>query len=219
VRGLARRGRAGLPVERPEAHRLNIRRAEALRAAESQDRVELTVRGAIAVRGRATVLTGGRRGPRPGGPWRPGPGTLAVRVWPRGGHAPVERPVAVEVEPDAQERRALLERVRGGSLQVVAERDERAAPLLARDLAHAELHLRDAVGGEPAEHEHLVLPDLVVRDLEGPRPVQRLVQAMDHVVALDVVEDAVAPLALPDLRGLERLLQQCAVHRTPPPTC
>ena len=67
-----------------------------------------------------------------------------------------ERPVAVEVEADAEERRALLERVRGGGLQIVAERHERATPLLARDPAHAELHLRDALGDELAEDDHFV---------------------------------------------------------------
>ena len=131
----------------------------------------------------------------------------------RGGRAAADRLVGVEVQPHAEERRALLQRVRRRGLQVVAERDERARLPLARHLAHAEVHLHEALGAELGQHEHLVLADLVLHDLERPRALQRLVQALDHAVALHVVEHPVAPLALLDLRRGERRLQQLPVHR------
>src|SRR5690242_15653443 len=83
-------------------------------------------------------------------------------------------------------------------------------------LAHAEVHLHEAPGAEPGQHQHLVLSDLVLHDLERPRALEGLVQALDDAVALHVVEQAVAPLALADLPGLERFLQQLPVHTTPP---
>src|SRR5205085_6142047 len=73
------------------------------------------------------------------------------------------------------------------------------------------------VGAEAADDEHLLLPDLVMHDLERPRALERLVQALDHAVALHVVEQPVAPPPLADLLGRERLLQQRSVHRLPPP--
>src|SRR4029450_1609461 len=87
---------------------------------------------------------------------------------------------------------------------------------VARHLAHAKVHLDEARGAEPGEHQHLVLPHLVLHDLERPRALERLVQALDDAVALHVVEQAVAPLALADLPGLEGFLQQLPVHRAPP---
>jgi hypothetical protein len=48
--------------------------------------------------------------------------------------------------------------------------------------------------------------------LERPRAVERRVQARDHRVALDVVEDAVPALPLLDLGRVEGLLEECAVH-------
>src|SRR5438128_7420440 len=121
------------------------------------------------------------------------------------------------MQAHTEERGALLERVRRRGLEVVAERDERARALLARELAHAELHLRDALGGELAEDDDFVLADLVVRDLEGPCAVQRLVEARDDVMALDVIEHAVATFALADLIGVERLFQECTIHGLLPP--
>src|SRR5262249_44719489 len=125
--------------------------------------------------------------------------------------------VGVEVQAHAEERGALLERVRRRGLQIVAERHERARPLLARELAHAELHFRDALSGKLPEDDDFVLADFVMRDLEGPCTVQRLIEARDDAVALHVIEQAIAPLALADLRGLERPFQKCTVHSLLPP--
>ena len=62
------------------------------------------------------------------------------------------------------------------------------------------------------EDQDLVVPDLVGDHLERPRAVERRVQARDHRVALDVVEDAVSALALLDLDRIERVLEEFSVH-------
>ena len=177
--------------------------ARAIRA----DGLELARRGAP---GAAVGGLGRGRGGRVGGRRLP-PGGRRRRAGPGRRRAP-ERPLGVEVEPDAQERRALLERVRGGGLQVVAERDQRLGLAVARDLGGAELHLHDALGRQLPEDQDLVVPDLVGDHLEGPRAVERLVQARDDAVALDVVEEAVPALALLDLGRVEGLLEEGTVH-------
>ena len=97
------------------------------------------------------------------------------------------RPLGVEVEPDPEERGALLEE--GQCWPPSGRRRGRAAPSspVPGHLRGPELALHDALGGEPPEDEHLRLADLVPRDLERPGALERLVQARDDAPALDVV--------------------------------
>ena len=107
---------------------------------------------AVPVRGRRAG-TRRRQEPRPSRPRRPRP----------------ERTLRVEVEPHPQERRTLLQRVRGGGREVVAEQDQRLGLEAARHLGRAELHLHDAGGRELPDGPGSRVPDLVGDHLERPR--------------------------------------------------
>ena len=123
----------------------------------------------------------------------------------------------IEVQPHAEQRCTLLQGVRCGGLQIVAERNQGIVAAGSRQRRFAELHLADAGVGELTEDEHLLGVDLVFDDPEEPETIQGIVEPLDDGGAFDVIEEIPkGTLALLDLGRGKRAFEQFSIHDRPP---
>ena len=118
----------------------------------------------------------------------------------------------VEVEPDAEQRAGLLERVGSRCFEVVREGHLAVGARLRGYAATPEGVLHSAVRFQSADHDDLGVPLLLADDGPAPLPSERFVEAPDVVGCLHVRHLPVGALAGPDDLGGEGSLEYCSVH-------
>ena len=113
------------------------------------------------------------------------------------------RHVEIQVQPDAEQSRALLDAVRCGCLQIVSEGDDRIVFLGSGDPRFSKLTLRHSLCRQSGEHDDLVVVNAVFLDVEDPLRIEAFVEPLNDGATFDVIEH-VSIRALPSLDLLRR---------------
>jgi hypothetical protein len=121
----------------------------------------------------------------------------------------------VKMQSNAKQRRALLEAIRRGGLQIITKGNDRIVFLGSSDPGFPKLTFRDSLRRQFAENDNFVVVNSVILNVEDPLRIEAFVESLNYGATFDVIEH-VSIRALPslDLFGHKWFFEDFSIHKT-----
>jgi hypothetical protein len=123
----------------------------------------------------------------------------------------------VKMQSNAKQRRALLEAIRRGGLQIISKGNDRIVFPGSSNPGFPKLTLRDSLSRQLAENDNFVVVNSVILDVKNPLCIEAFVKPLNYGATFDVIEHiSICALSSLDLFGHKRLFENFSIHKTLP---